>query len=483
MDRASRVLAQGVPPGVPRSYRALADHGKVLYSILYHRARGRPSIEAKAQGQQYLKPYEEEVGRLGVLAIAIPKITDDFNSPADVGWYGSAYLLTSCALQLLFGKVYTLFDIKWVLLGNILLFEIGSIVCGAAPNSVAFIIGREISGIGAAGIFAGVITCIIYIVPLAKRPLIQGMFGALMGVASIAGPLIGGGFTSNVSWRWCFYINLPFGGVAMLFIFFFLHLPEREETKEPFVKKLVQLDGPGTLLLIPGVLCLLLPLQWGGQIYASGIRTLPLMLSLVLGSIIGGITNTKVGYYTPAAIVGSCIMSVGAGLYTILYVDSSEGKWIGYQIVYGLGFGLAFQAPNLASQTSLSQKDAPLGLSLMFFGGMVGSTIFISVGENVLVTQLVQRLSSFPGFNCSLVTSGGATTLLQSLPANLREVGLVAYNEALRRVFLVGLITTCLSVLGTVLLEWKSVKNAPEAETAAQAAKAASEKHTGETAV
>lgn len=87
----------------------------------------------------------------------IPRITDDFQSLTDVGWYGSAYLLTCCAFQLFYGKVYTFFDVKTVLLSSILVFEAASAFCGAAPNSVAFIIGRAIAGIGAAGIFAGTI--------------------------------------------------------------------------------------------------------------------------------------------------------------------------------------------------------------------------------------------------------------------------------------------------------------------------------------
>lgn len=88
---------------------------------------------------------------------AIPQITDDFSSLTDVGWYGSAYLLTCCALQLLFGRIYTFFSIKGTFLASVVLFEAASALCGAAPNSVAFIIGRALSGIGAAGIFAGTV--------------------------------------------------------------------------------------------------------------------------------------------------------------------------------------------------------------------------------------------------------------------------------------------------------------------------------------
>lgn len=104
--------------------------------------------------------------------------------------------------------------------------------------------------------------CIVYSVPLQKRPQIQGLFGTLFGLASIVGPLIGGAFTSNVMWRWCFYINLPLGGVAMVVIAFCLKVPNGDTTKLPWTKKLFQLDVLGTALLVPGVVCLLLALQW-----------------------------------------------------------------------------------------------------------------------------------------------------------------------------------------------------------------------------
>ena len=201
---------------------------------------------------------------------------------------------------------------------------------------------------------------------------------------------------------------------------------------------------------------------------------------MVVGSILGGIFNGKVGYYTPLAITGNCIMCTGASLLTTLQVDTSVGKWIGYQTLYGFGLGLCFQVPNLAAQTCLPKKDVPTGLALMLFGSLIGASVFVAVGENVLSNQLVRRLSGFPGFDPSLVTSGGVTSLLDSLPEGMRDPALVAYNEALRTVFVVGLILSCLATLGTFSLEWKTVKKDKIAKAAAEDAKATEEKKHGE---
>ncbi|KAJ0107621.1 hypothetical protein J7T55_007812 [Diaporthe amygdali] len=489
-----------------------------------------------------------------IISTAVPQISNEFNSITDVGWYGSAYLLTNCALQLVFGKIYKLFPIKTVLLISILLFEAASALCGAAPNSVAFIIGRAIAGVGGAGISAGVIVSIVYVVPLKQQPLIQGMFGALMGVSSVAGPLIGGAFTTYVTWRWCFYINLPIGGFAMLVIFFILDISGQDTADIPLPEKLKQIDVIGTIFLIPSVVCLLLALQWGGQTYPwnngriialfivsgvlmiaffivqnvsprtatlpprlfkqrslvagfvmiflimcgnyivvyflpiwfqaikgssaaeSGIQTLPLMLSMVLTSIIGGIATTKVGYYTPFAIAGTCIMSIGAGLLTTLQVDSGSGKWIGYQIVYGFGLGFCMQVPALAAQASLPKKDISMGIGLILFGTLLGASVYVAVGESILLNGLVSRLSGIPGVDPSLLTSGGATSVISSLPAGVRDTVVSEYNSALRVVFLAGIGPCVASVFGAASLEWTSVKKKPEGEKDSEAAQKADEK-------
>ena len=92
-----------------------------------------------------------------IITTAIPQITDEFHSANDIGWYGTAYLLTNCAFLLVFGKVYTILNVKVTFLTAVLLFEVGSAICGAAPNSIAFIIGRAIAGLGAGGVQSGIV--------------------------------------------------------------------------------------------------------------------------------------------------------------------------------------------------------------------------------------------------------------------------------------------------------------------------------------
>ncbi|KAK6357680.1 hypothetical protein TWF718_001988 [Orbilia javanica] len=208
-----------------------------------------------------------------IIATAIPKITDHFKSLNDVGWYGSAYMLTTCAFQLLFGKFYTFYSVKWVYLIALLIFEVGSVICAAAPTSEALIIGRAIAGVGSAGIFAGALLIVAQTVPLEKRPSYTGLIGSMYGLASVAGPLLGGVFTDSekLTWRWCFWINLPFGAVTALFIvFFYTDIRKVKATNLTWKDRLEQFDIHGTVIFMPAIICLLLALQWGGSKYAWG---------------------------------------------------------------------------------------------------------------------------------------------------------------------------------------------------------------------
>ncbi|KAL2870692.1 MDR family MFS transporter [Aspergillus lucknowensis] len=205
-----------------------------------------------------------------ILSSAIPKITDRFHALGDVGWYASAYLLTNCAFQLMWGKLYTFYVVKWVYIAAFILFELGSLICGVAPSSTALIVGRAIAGVGAGGVTNGSFLLIAHSVPAQKRPTLVGFLGAMYGFSAIAGPLMGGAFTDNASltWRWCFYINLPLGVLpASVILFFIPAFPGSNKGQSGFKNQVKQMDVPGTICLLPGVVCLLLALQWGGAKY------------------------------------------------------------------------------------------------------------------------------------------------------------------------------------------------------------------------
>lgn len=223
-----------------------------------------------------------------IIAPALGTITTQFNSLTDVGWYGSAYLLTTTALQPLYGNIYARFDVKYTFLAGVFLFELGSLVSAVAPTSNAMIVGRAVSGLGTAGIFSGSMVILSYTMPLRKRPVMFGVFGGLWGISSVVGPLLGGAFTDHVSWRWCFYINLPIGGVAMVVIFFFLRITRADNSGgESLVTRIKQLDLLGALVLIPAVTMLLLAVQWGGAKYPWGD-------SRIIGLLVGAAVTTLV---------------------------------------------------------------------------------------------------------------------------------------------------------------------------------------------
>ncbi|KAJ9647394.1 hypothetical protein H2204_000022 [Knufia peltigerae] len=204
---------------------------------------------------------------ISVVATAIPYITARFNSTTDIGWYGAAYPLCMCSLQPMAGKMYTNFSLKWTFFVFTGIFLLGSTLCGAAVSSPMFILGRAVSGAGAAGIFSGGLSILAVVAPLSKRPLYTSALGSLFGVATITGPIIGGALTTSVSWRWCFYINLPVGAVTLVALALLFRPPERDSDKKPLMQKVRQIDTIGCLIFIPTIVMTLLALQWGGQKY------------------------------------------------------------------------------------------------------------------------------------------------------------------------------------------------------------------------
>lgn len=141
-------------------------------------------------------------------------------------------------------------------------------ICGIAPSSNVLIAGRAIAGVGCAGIASGAYIIIGHVIPLRIRPICISSIAMVFAVAAVLGPVLGGIFTTNLIWRWCFYINLPFGGFTMIALVFFLPpLKHPELDSVHLSEKLKRIDIIGLLIFIPAIVCLLLALQWGGSTY------------------------------------------------------------------------------------------------------------------------------------------------------------------------------------------------------------------------
>ncbi|KAH8686944.1 major facilitator superfamily domain-containing protein [Ilyonectria robusta] len=206
---------------------------------------------------------------MSIITTAIPRITEQFHSLDDIGWYGASYNLASAALQPLSGKLYTYFKSKWLFLGFLFIFEVGCLICGVATSSIMLIIGRTVAGMGSSGIQNGAFTIIAASTPLEKRPALVGvlMAGAQLGL--VIGPLVGGALTEYTTWRWCFYINLPIGALCTVLILL-VDVPDRVvHTDEPIIKTLrTKLDLTGFVIFAPCTIMFLLALQWGGLDYS-----------------------------------------------------------------------------------------------------------------------------------------------------------------------------------------------------------------------
>ncbi|KAI2785979.1 hypothetical protein POX_h09744 [Penicillium oxalicum] len=199
------------------------------------------------------------------LSVALPIIAEALHGTAiEAFWAGTSFLLSSTVFQPSFASLSNIFGRRPMVLISIMFFCVGAIIAAVGNNFTYMLVGRTIQGVGGGGIIALSEIIVTDLVPLRHRGHYFGIISAMWSIGSVTGPILGGGFAEKVSWRWIFYINLPFVGVGVVFVILFLNL---RIVPSSFSEKLRRIDYIGTFLFVSSISSFLIPLTWGGVSY------------------------------------------------------------------------------------------------------------------------------------------------------------------------------------------------------------------------
>jgi EmrB/QacA subfamily drug resistance transporter len=315
-----------------------------------------------------------------IVATALPTIVGDLGGLNHISWVVTAYLLAQTAVTPLYGKLGDLYGRKVVLQAGLVVFLLGSVLCGVSQTFTELILFRALQGLGGGGLMVSAQAAIGDVVPARERGRYQGIFGGVFGLASVAGPLLGGFLTSEASWRWIFYINVPIGAVA--FAVLAKTLPSRKEETHRTI------DFLGVALLASGLSAIVLLTTLGGNTYAWGS---PEIVGLGVAGVLLLVAFAWVERRAPEPVLPLRLFSN-----RVFSVTSGVGLIIGFALFGSITYlPLFLQVVNGASPTGSGLQLLPL----------MGGLLITSIGSGQLISR-TGRYKIFPILGTAVMIVG-----------------------------------------------------------------------------